>query len=238
MSDPVVFGQYLKNLRKEQNITLGELGRRVGITHSYISQIENGKKGIPSPNLIRSFSIELKVPYFELMLKAGHIDEDSFLINQSERNKVKSHVSTKPLRTYGHAEMMLLEQFISYYQKNDKSELFEIGSDHGQNHTIDMNSTLCLDYKESPIYTFNELTNFINTYDYTNEHIHRNMLVILVVHQVLETIGLDIIYNWSIEDFIKLPFSKLNNQSLSDDDRYRILEMLKLMFPSQRNGEE
>jgi transcriptional regulator with XRE-family HTH domain len=238
MSDPVSFGQYLKRLRKEQNITLHELGRRVGYTHSYISQIENGKKGIPSPNLIRSFSIELKVPYFEMMLKAGHIDDDSYLVNHLERNQVKSYNSQQSYKFYGVAEMELAEQLIAYYKKNSDKDLFQIGSYHGYSHLNFMNDELCLTHKESTIETFDALKEYINTYDYTYTDMKRNQLVVHVVHTVLEVIGLDILYNWSIEDFIKLPLSKLSHRSLSDVDRSRILDMLKLMFPTPDSVEE
>lgn len=231
MGDSISFGQYLKKLRKEQKITLHELGRRVGITHSYISQIENGKKGIPSPHLIKSFSDELGVPYFDLLLEAGYIDEEIYEVNQLNRNLVKRHFSQSFPNSNTHSNMLLLEQLINYYQRNKKNELFQIGNEHGRSILDFMNSELCLDYNETIIETFDALSNFINTYDFSETLMQRNLLVESVVNSTLEVIGLDILYNWSIEDFVKLKFSKLNQQTLSDDDRSRILDMLKLMFP-------
>ena len=38
-----VIGQYLKQLRKEQNVSLNDVAKRVGVTTSFLSQVENGK---------------------------------------------------------------------------------------------------------------------------------------------------------------------------------------------------
>lgn len=42
--DPLVFGQRLRHLRKQAEMTLGQLGERVGHSASYLSQLENGHR--------------------------------------------------------------------------------------------------------------------------------------------------------------------------------------------------
>lgn len=66
------FGKYLKSLRNERNLTLTQLGDLVGYSNPYLSQIENGKKGIPSPELLRKLSGPLGERYENLMIKAGY----------------------------------------------------------------------------------------------------------------------------------------------------------------------
>jgi len=46
-------GQKIKDLRKQFNITVTELANTVGISQSYLTQIENGQKMIPVDILIK-----------------------------------------------------------------------------------------------------------------------------------------------------------------------------------------
>jgi transcriptional regulator with XRE-family HTH domain len=74
--DPVEFGAYLKQLRKAKGLTLCEISE---VSHPYMSQIENGKKGLPSPDIIRKLSTALGVTHIGMMIKAGHITEAEVL---------------------------------------------------------------------------------------------------------------------------------------------------------------
>ncbi|WP_042337771.1 helix-turn-helix domain-containing protein [Bacillus andreraoultii] len=68
------FGQYLRTLRKAKRLTIDELAAELGVSNAYISQIETGKKGIPSPELLKQFHMALDVTYEHLMEKAGYVD--------------------------------------------------------------------------------------------------------------------------------------------------------------------
>jgi len=72
--EPIEFGRYLRSLRKQKKITIRQLELYSGVSHAYLSQIENGKRGLPSPEILRKLSKPLEVPYEELMYKAGYID--------------------------------------------------------------------------------------------------------------------------------------------------------------------
>lgn len=76
------FGSYLKSLRKKKGLTLTELGDLIGYSNPYLSQIENGKKGIPSPDILKKLAEPLGVSYAELMRKAGYFDDGSILVNE------------------------------------------------------------------------------------------------------------------------------------------------------------
>ena len=46
------FGQQLRSLRLQKKITLASMAKILGVTPSYLSQIENGKKNISSHSMI------------------------------------------------------------------------------------------------------------------------------------------------------------------------------------------
>ncbi|WP_346206781.1 helix-turn-helix transcriptional regulator [Caldifermentibacillus hisashii] len=69
------FGKYIKELRAKRELTIRQLEIYSGVSNSYLSQLENGKRGIPSPEILKKLSKGLKVPYDELMIKAGYLEE-------------------------------------------------------------------------------------------------------------------------------------------------------------------
>lgn len=72
--DNVEFGNYLRNKREERKLSVRQLNTYSGVSHSYISQVERGNRGVPSPDILKKLSKPLGVDYEELMVKAGHID--------------------------------------------------------------------------------------------------------------------------------------------------------------------
>ncbi len=46
-------GRYLKRLRRQKHWTVRHLGKRVGYTGSYISQMERGQRAVSIPRLYR-----------------------------------------------------------------------------------------------------------------------------------------------------------------------------------------
>src|SRR5699024_5295192 len=70
------FGSYIRKLRNDRELTIRQLELYSGVSNSYLSQLENGKRGIPSPEIIRKLSKGLKVDYNDLMIKAGYVEEE------------------------------------------------------------------------------------------------------------------------------------------------------------------
>lgn len=68
------FGEELKKMRLEKGLSIRKLAELSGISHAYISQIENGKRDKPKPELLKKLSGPLNIPLIELMYNAGHID--------------------------------------------------------------------------------------------------------------------------------------------------------------------
>lgn len=88
------FGEYLKGLRKGKKLTIRQLDLYSGVSNSYISQMERGERGIPSPDILRKLSKPLGVEYVTLMERAGHIERET--INDQARNDVLEEYNRLP----------------------------------------------------------------------------------------------------------------------------------------------
>jgi len=74
------FGQYLRGLRKKKGLTLKELGKEIGLSYSYLSQLERGERGIqgvPSPEILKLLYKPLGADLIEMMEEAGHLPKKS-----------------------------------------------------------------------------------------------------------------------------------------------------------------
>lgn len=70
----MVFYDQLKHLRKQKGFTIREVADRSGVSTAYISQLENGNRGIPSPDILMKLSEGLNISYSELMNLAGYLE--------------------------------------------------------------------------------------------------------------------------------------------------------------------
>lgn len=67
------FGDYIKQLRLDNKLTLRDLERLSGVSNAYLSQVETGKRAIPSPDILKKIHQPLNISYENLMEKAGYI---------------------------------------------------------------------------------------------------------------------------------------------------------------------
>jgi transcriptional regulator with XRE-family HTH domain len=72
---PSELGSLLADLRKAKGLTLRQVEEATGraVSNAYLSQLENGKIGKPSPNVLHSLAEVYVVPYEGLMEKAGYL---------------------------------------------------------------------------------------------------------------------------------------------------------------------
>jgi transcriptional regulator with XRE-family HTH domain len=75
--DSIEFGKYLKGLRESYDISIRELAKLSGVSNSYISQLETGKRGTPKPDILQKLAPHLNVSYEELMQAAGYINTEN-----------------------------------------------------------------------------------------------------------------------------------------------------------------
>ncbi|SDO29080.1 Transcriptional regulator, contains XRE-family HTH domain [Paenibacillus sp. yr247] len=81
------FYDKLKDMRKLKGFTIRELADRSGVSAAYISQLENGNRGIPSPEVLMKLSEGLNTSYSELMDIAGYL-EPSQSVQKFQSNPV------------------------------------------------------------------------------------------------------------------------------------------------------
>lgn len=75
---PSELGALLAALRKAKGLSLREVEEAAdkAVSNAYLSQLENGKIGKPSPNVLFSLAEVYGVPYDALMEKAGYLLPD------------------------------------------------------------------------------------------------------------------------------------------------------------------
>lgn len=81
----------LRLVRVYHDLTQSEIARRLGLSKSYISEIEAGRKRV-SLDLLEFYSKEFKIPVSSLLLFAEHAEDD----NQS--GDIRSYVAEKTLK--------------------------------------------------------------------------------------------------------------------------------------------
>ncbi|CAM3515793.1 helix-turn-helix domain-containing protein [Marinicrinis lubricantis] len=70
------FYQKLRDLRKLRGYTIREVSDRSGVSPAYISQLENGNRGVPSPEILMKLSEGLNISYSDLMGIAGYLEKE------------------------------------------------------------------------------------------------------------------------------------------------------------------
>lgn len=70
------FYDQLRDMRKLKGFTIRELADRSGVSAAYISQLENGNRGVPSPEVLMKLSEGLNVSYSSLMELAGYLEKE------------------------------------------------------------------------------------------------------------------------------------------------------------------
>ena len=100
--NPINFGLFLRNKRREKGLTLKELGSKIGLSQPYLSQIEKGQRGIPSPELLMKLASPLGVNYALLLLEAGYIskgtlmDDGHMLVTKEDYESAKKELESLP----------------------------------------------------------------------------------------------------------------------------------------------
>lgn len=93
-------GEYLRSLREGQKLSLREAAARTGVSLSYITQIENGKRKAPGPEVLRKLAPAYNVPVRDLLKAAGYLDDikeiRSVLSDEEEVERAFGYVISDP----------------------------------------------------------------------------------------------------------------------------------------------
>lgn len=98
------FGEQLKEIRKEKNLSLRETARRSKISHPYLSQLENGKRDIPTLEVIVKLAYGLDVEIDTLYNIAGYTDK-----RDTELTKNVQHEVSEGLKNLSNTVEKILE---------------------------------------------------------------------------------------------------------------------------------
>lgn len=63
-------------MREDKRLSVRQLAAKSGVSHPYLSQIENAKNGIASPSIIRKLAKGLQCDYETLMTAAEYVESD------------------------------------------------------------------------------------------------------------------------------------------------------------------
>ncbi|WP_073240236.1 helix-turn-helix domain-containing protein [Desulforamulus putei] len=81
------FGLFLKQLREKKEMTIRQLAMYANVSHGYLSQVERGERGTPSPEILSKLAGPLGVSYEELMTAAGYLNGSSTVESVIAKNK-------------------------------------------------------------------------------------------------------------------------------------------------------
>ncbi|WP_186320977.1 helix-turn-helix domain-containing protein [Bacillus mycoides] len=122
------FGFYLKKIREEKKLSLRKVSELSSVSNAYLSQLENGKRGIPSPDILKKISQVLGVEYSELMNKAGYIDlhdETVSLVGNSNLERVITSATEIFIKSVTNVDGRIEENFKNFIIDNAQ-KLYQI----------------------------------------------------------------------------------------------------------------
>lgn len=76
MADKQTLGDFIKDKRVGLDMRLRELARRLDVTPSYVSDIENDRR-VPSEDVLRRIAVELELDPDDLVARSGRIGTDA-----------------------------------------------------------------------------------------------------------------------------------------------------------------
>ncbi|MEE6450817.1 helix-turn-helix transcriptional regulator [Gottfriedia acidiceleris] len=92
-----IFAEFIRRSRLRKNLSIKCLARKANVSHSYISLIENGKRGIPSTEIIRKLAEPLGVPVIQMLQLAGYvpIEENDWIDGMNLIRKANSMLNNE-----------------------------------------------------------------------------------------------------------------------------------------------
>ncbi len=119
---------YLRNVRKEQGLSLKKVEKLAGVSNAYLSQLERGLRNPPHPDILKKLAKVYEVPLSELLAAAGYVDEEKGT-SRHQIERAFQHVISDPkyrhgTRLKGSALSLEAKRFIvEMYEKMTKRNL-------------------------------------------------------------------------------------------------------------------
>lgn len=113
-----MLGNIIKKYRKASGLSVYKLAKQVNISHSYVTQIENGKRNNPNIDIIVKIAVVLNIPIEDIINfqisefeKLIVVNKEKILKSNIEKNSLcekLSHLSDDDkLKVEGYIDFML-----------------------------------------------------------------------------------------------------------------------------------
>lgn len=234
------FGQYLRSLRKKQKKTLEQLKKETGLSQPFLSQLENGNKGIPTLETLKKLAVPLQESPINLMINAGYIDlVEDFAKSTSDILKSENlFVGRRKDASIVHMTTIIfekIEELSNMPENNEYSKKFFI------NFNLHLKK-----YLDDESYNIEQVINFFiaETESEEMQRLGRDFFgKITTAYMMLEVLK-ELDYKemkirglqTNLEDFKDIEFYLKNTEVfysglvLSDEDKKRLLDMLPILF--------
>lgn len=214
-------GEELKKIRKGKGLTLEQLGNKTGFTKGYLSMIENGKlDSIPQPETLGKLADGLEISPTEIMVLAGYFDEEALKTGQ------QSYAATVILDgIYDLLDKMEQQHPIPLLVETFRNEF---------NNSLDNNTDL--NSLKTKLYRFEG--------DDDPEPLLGTSIETAILKEQLEVLSrvleddyeykhlkTELEENKELLSYISKDDITYNGYTLSEHDKNRILDMLKIIFP-------
>ena len=91
------FDEYIRKLRMDQHLSLRDVAAMTGVSVSYLTMIEHGRRGAPGVPILKKLAPLYKIPLRELMKSAGYLDEVAAVPSDDEEvNRAFEYVMSDP----------------------------------------------------------------------------------------------------------------------------------------------
>lgn len=118
--EPAQFGQRIRQLRVDRELTLREFARMLDLSPTYISQVEQCKFSPPTEPRVRQMAVLLQQDCDELLALAGHVSEDLPEIIRAQPREMASFL--RAARGLSADDMRALERQAKQLQTKKKEQ--------------------------------------------------------------------------------------------------------------------
>lgn len=109
----------LSKLRSSKGLSLRQVEKKTGVSNAYLSQLENGKIGEPSPHILHKLAETYEMSYKDLMKLAGYIKEKE---GEQVKERVMSDVAFSAYADFTPDEKEKVLEFMNFIRSTRRKK--------------------------------------------------------------------------------------------------------------------
>lgn len=112
------FGQRIRQLREDRGITMAALAQELEVSSAYLSALEHGHRGRPSPMLIDRICAYFGLIWDDAdeLRQLGRLSHPRIVIDTSGLNPAATELANRLARDIGHLTPTQIEQMLDLLQ--------------------------------------------------------------------------------------------------------------------------